>query len=213
MMEVTMTEADNFEQTIWQAFDLMDQGQSQAALDLLDSLEVAETSPNYYDYLSTYGYVYTDLKRYEEALASYQTYLGRALAQGDTSHQHMAHHQLAMVYRLMGDYPTALASLEAERQIIDQYFATDPLVWSVHLYEVAYLSFLSGDNSRAAELMQSSLDYAQKTDDLIAQACAYRGLGEVLGQASHFERAKALFEQAGDDRGAKEVDELLVKLN
>lgn len=208
-----MTQEENLEQTIWQAFDLMDQGQSQVALDLLDGLQVAETSPLYYDYLSTYGYVYADLKRYEEALTSYQTYLEHALAQGDTSHQHMAHHQLAMVYRLMGDYPTALASLDQERQLIDQHFATDDFVWSVHLYEVAYLSFLSGDNSRAAELMQSSLDYAQKTDDLIAQACAHRGLGEILGQASHFERAKALFEQAGDDLGAKEVDELLAKLN
>lgn len=208
-----MTQEENLEQTIWQAFDLMDQGQSQEALDLLAGLEVAETSPNYYDYLSTYGYVYADLKRYEEALASYQSYLEHALAQGDTSHQHMAHHQLAMVYRLMGDYPTALASLDQERQLIDQHFATDHLIWSVHLYEVAYLDFLSGDNSRAAELMQSSLDYAQKTDDLIAQACAHRGLGEILGQASHFERAKVLFEQAGDDQGVKEVDDLLVKLN
>lgn len=201
------------EQTIWKAFDLMDQGQSQEALDLLAGLEVAETSPIYYDYLSTYGYIYADLKRYEEALASYQSYLERSLAQGDTSHQHMAHHQLAMVYRLMGDYLSALASLDQERKLIDQHFATDDLVWSVHLYEVAYLSFLSGDNSRAAELMQSSLDHAQKTDDLIAQACAHRGLGEILGQASHFERAKALFEQVGDDQGAKEVDELLAKLN
>lgn len=61
--------------------------------------------------------------------------------------------------------------------------------------------------------MQSSLDYAQKTDDLIAQACTYRGLGEILGQVSHFEAAKELFEQAGDDLGAKEVDQLLAKLN
>lgn len=118
---------------------------------------MAETSPPYANYLSTYGYVYADLKRFKQALASYQTYL-----------------DWAMVYRLMGDYQAALTCLDQERQLIDQHYAED---------------------------------------DLVAQSCAYRGLVQILNQASHLETARKLFEQAGDDKGSELIETLLASMN
>ena len=63
--------------------------------------------------------------------------------------------------------------------------------------------------------MQQSLDSALKTDDLIAQACAYRGLGEIYqkldSRKSHdyFSQAIQLFDKAGDEIGAEEVRDLI----
>ena len=65
--------------------------------------------------------------------------------------------------------------------------------------------------------MQQSLDSALKTDDLIAQACTYRGLGEIYSiekpekSQENFLQAIDLFEKAGDQVGAQEVKDLLNK--
>ena len=63
--------------------------------------------------------------------------------------------------------------------------------------------------------MEKSLENALLTDDLIAQACAYRGLGEIyrvshLRSEAHeaFGHSISLFEKAGDYIGADEVRDL-----
>ncbi|MET3558474.1 tetratricopeptide (TPR) repeat protein [Streptococcus rupicaprae] len=197
---------------IYEAFDLMDKGQLEEALLLLDGLVVAPESEVYYTYLSTYGYVYTALKDYNQALQSYQNYLAKAVTEGSFKEQHIAHHQLCMVYRELGDYVSAMAELDLERALIAQHFASDDLVWAVHLYEVGYLAYLLGEHGRAEQVMQTSLDHALRTDDWIAQACAYRGLGEILSSSAHLYQAKSLFEQAGDPIGSQEIDDLLSHL-
>ena len=65
--------------------------------------------------------------------------------------------------------------------------------------------------------MEQSLKHALQTDDLIAQACAYRGLGEIYS-AENSEKSQEnllhaieLFEKAGDQVGAREVKTLLNK--
>ena len=64
--------------------------------------------------------------------------------------------------------------------------------------------------------MQQSLDSALKTDDLIAQACAYRGLGEIYRKLDssksydYFSHAINLFDKAGDEIGAEEVRALKI---
>lgn len=198
---------------IYAAFELMDQGQLDEALALLAGLKVAPESEAYYDYLSTYGYVYTARKDYDQAVQSYQTYLAKAEAEGDAQHQHRAHHQLAMVYREQGDYLAAMAELDLERAIIEQEFARDDLVWAIHLYEVGYVSHLMGHHDRALAEMTSSLDHALRTTDGIAQACSYRGLGQILSSPDYLKQAKALFEEAGDAMGSQEIDDLLSHLH
>ena len=65
--------------------------------------------------------------------------------------------------------------------------------------------------------MEQSLKQALQTDDLIAQACSYRGLGEIYSAENseksqeNFLQAIELFEKAGDQIGAQEVKDLLNK--
>lgn len=41
--------------------------------------------------------------------------------------EHIAYHQLAMVYREMNDFQTALSYIEKEREVIEQDFSGDSL--------------------------------------------------------------------------------------
>lgn len=200
------------ENEIYEAFDLMDKGQLEEAKALLDNLEIGSETDAYYPYLSTYGYIYVAMGSYQDALESYQIYLSKALAENNFLEEHRAYHQLAMVYREQKDYTEALNSLSKEKEVIDCHFSKDPLILSIHLYEVAYISHLLGDSKRAEELMEKSLNYALQTDDLIAQACSYRGLGEILSRLDLLVKSKKLFEEACDEIGAKEVEELMASI-
>ena len=74
---------------------------------------------------------------------------------------------------------------------------------------------LTKDEMNKQEDMQQCLKYALQTDDLIAQACAYRGLGEIYqkldSSKSHdyFSQAIQLFDKSGDEIGAEEVRDLI----
>ncbi|MGT2667732.1 tetratricopeptide repeat protein [Streptococcus rifensis] len=197
---------------IYLAFDLMEKEQLEEAIQWLDNLTVSESSSEYYDYLSAYGYVYAEMKDFSKAYQFYERYLAKAISDRNVRHQHMAYHQLCMVARLQGDYAKARAYLAQEAEVIQEHFAADAQVWAVHLYEVGYLSHLMGEKADAEKQMTASLEFALQTDDLIAQACAYRGLGEILSSRFHFQRSKDLFKQAGDDIGSQEIDTLLQKL-
>lgn len=76
---------------------------------------------------------------------------------------------------------------------------------------------LTKDEMNKQEDMQQSLKQALQTDDLIAQACSYRGLGEIYSAENseksqeNFLQAIELFEKAGDQIGAQEVKSLLNK--
>ena len=76
---------------------------------------------------------------------------------------------------------------------------------------------LTKDEMNKQEDMQQSLKQALQTDDLIAQACSYRGLGEIYSAENseksqeNFLQAIELFEKAGDQVGAREVKTLLNK--
>lgn len=195
------------------AFDLMDKGRLDEALEVLDGLTVSDSDDAYYSYLSTYGYVYTAKKEFRKALASYQIYLDKAIEEADVREQQVAHHQLCMVYREQKDYGAAMAELEKERAIIEQAFPEDDLAWAVHLYESGYVSYLMENQQFAEKVMRRSLEHALKTDDPIAQACAYRGLGEILSDARHLNQARHLFDLAGDEIGCQEIDGLLAQLS
>ena len=75
---------------------------------------------------------------------------------------------------------------------------------------------LTKDEMNKQEDMEHSLKQALQTDDLIAQACAYRGLGEIYRKLDssksydYFSHAIKLFDKAGDEIGADEVRALIV---
>ena len=140
-----------------------------------------------------------------------------ARTKSDPENEHIGYHQLAMVYREMNDYQTALNYIDKEREIIEKSFPEDALKSSVNNYEQGYLRLKLGEIAKAIMYMEQSLKQALQTDDLIAQACSYRGLGEIYSAENseksqeNFLQAIELFEKAGDQIGAQEVKSLLNK--
>ena len=197
-----------------QAWDLLFEGKIDEAKKLVSETFSLETCKDY-SLLNLMGYIKLFEKDYKEALLIYQNYLEIAISSQDKENEHIGCHQLAMVYREMNDYQTALNYIDKEREIIEKSFPEDALKYSVNNYEQGYLRLKLGEIVEAFMYMEQSLKQALQTDDLIAQACAYRGLGEIgsiqNAEESHenFLQAIALFEKAGDQIGAQEVRNLL----
>ena len=197
-----------------QAWELLFEGKIDEAKKLVSETFSLETCKDY-SLLNLMGYIKLFEKDYQEALLIYQKYLEIAISSQDKENEHIGYHQLAMVYREMNDYQTALNYIDKEREIIEKSFPEDALKFSVNNYEQGYLRLKLGQLVEAEFYMQKSLDSALKTDDLIAQACAYRGLGEIYRKLDssksydYFSYAIKLFDKAGDEIGAEEVRALI----
>ena len=197
-----------------QAWDLLFEGKINEAKKLVSETFSLETCKDY-SLLNLMDYIKLFEKDYKEALLIYQNYLEIAISSQDKENEHIGYHQLAMVYREMNEFQTALFYIEREQKIIEEAFTEDTLKSSVNNYEQGYLRLKLGKVAEAFMYMEQSLKQALQTDDLIAQACAYRGLGEIGSiqnpEESHenFLQAIALFEKAGDQIGAQEVRKLL----
>lgn len=199
-----------------QAWELLFEGKIEEAKKLVSENFSLETCKDY-GLLNLMGYIKLFEKDYKEALLIYQNYLDVAISSQDKENEHIGYHQLAMVYREMNDYQTALSYIEKEREVIEDSFSEDALKSSVNNYEQGYLRFKIGEIVKSIMYMEQSLKQALQTDDLIAQACAYRGLGEIYSveksekSQENFLQAIDLFEKAGDQVGAQEVKDLLNK--
>jgi len=197
-----------------QAWELLFEGKIEEAKKLVSENFSLETCKDY-DLLNLMGYIKFFEKDYKEALLIYQNYLDVAISSQDKENEHIGYHQLAMVYREMNDYQTALSYIEKEREVIEDSFSEDALKFSVNNYEQGYLRFKIGEIEKSIMYMEQSLKQALQTDDLIAQACAYRGLGEIYRKLDssksydYFSHAIKLFDKAGDEIGAEEVRALI----
>ena len=198
------------------AWELLFEGKVNEAKELVQAEFCLATCKDY-SLLNLMGYIYLYEKKYEDCLEVYKRYLHLAITEKDRENEHIAYHQLAMVYREMNDYQTALSYIEKEREVIEDSFSEDALKSSVNNYEQGYLRFKIGEIEKSIMYMEQSLKQALQTDDLIAQACAYRGLGEIYSAENseksqeNFLQAIELFEKAGDQVGAQEVKDLLNK--
>lgn len=203
---------------IMTAFDLMEQNKNEDALQLIhDNMGRCEDDPEEFTWLlNAQGYAECNLLRFDEARRTYTEFIETALSRNDHEKLHIGYHQMAMVLRMEEKYAEAMDWITKEQQIIQQHFPNDPLKKSVNLYEVGYLQFLQGNLEPAYSTMQESLALALKTDDWIAHACAYRGLGEICqGQKQieqaleYFEKAHTLFLEADSTVGAEEVQQMM----
>ena len=196
------------------AWELLFEGKIEEAKKLVSETFSLETCKDY-SLLNLLGYIKLFEKDYKEALLIYQNYLDVAISSQDKENEHIGYHQLAMVYREMNDYQTALNYIEKEREVIEDSFSEDALKSSVNNYEQGYLRFKIGEIEKSIMYMEQSLKQALQTDDLIAQACAYRGLGEIYRKLDssksydYFSHAIKLFDKAGDEIGAEEVRALI----
>ena len=199
-----------------QAWELLFEGKINEAKQLVQA-EFCLTTCKDYSLLNLMGYIYLYERKYEDCLEVYQRYLHLAITEKDRENEHIGYHQLAMVYREMNDYQTALSYIEKEREVIEDSFSEDALKYSVNNYEQGYLRLKLGEIAKAIMYMEQSLKQALQTDDLIAQACSYRGLGEIYSAENseksqeNFLQAIELFEKADDQIGAREVKTLLNK--
>ena len=199
-----------------QAWELLFEGKIEEAKKLVSETFSLETCKDY-SLLNLMGYIKLFEKDYKEALIIYQNYLEIAISSQDKENEHIGYHQLAMVYREMNDYQTALNYIDKEREIIEKSFPEDALKSSVNNYEQGYLRLKLWEIAKAIMYMEQSLKQALQTDDLIAQACSFRGLGEIYSvekpekSQENFLQAIDLFEKAGDQIGAQEVKDLLNK--
>ena len=198
-----------------QAWELLFEGKINEAKQLVQA-EFCLTTCKDYSLLNLMGYIYLYERKYEDCLEVYQRYLHLAITEKDRENEHIGYHQLAMVYREMNDYQTALSYIEKEREVIEDSFSEDALKFSVNNYEQGYLRFKIGEIKKSIMYMEQSLKQALQTDVLIAQACAYRGLGEIYRKLDssksydYFSHAIKLFDKAGDEIGADEVRALIV---
>ena len=196
------------------AWELLFEGKINEAKQLVQAEFCLATCKDY-SLLNLMGYIYLYEKKYEDCLEVYKRYLHLAITEKDRENEHIAYHQLAMVYREMNDYQTALSYIEKEREVIEDSFSEDALKSSVNNYEQGYLRFKIGEIEKSIMYMEQSLKQALQTDDLIAQACAYRGLGEIYRKLDssksydYFSHAINLFDKAGDEIGAEEVRALI----
>ena len=121
-----------------QAWELLFEGKIEEAKKLVSETFSLETCKDY-SLLNLMGYIKLFEKDYKEALTIYQNYLEIAISSQDKENEHIGYHQLAMVYREMNDYQTALNYIDKEREIIEKSFPEDALKSSVNNYEQGYL--------------------------------------------------------------------------
>ena len=167
----------------------------------------------YWQVLMGLIYVESFSKNFKEARSYVALLLSSTI---DNEEKHIALHQAGMTERMAENYEKAMDYILQEEAVIREFFADDPLVLSVNLYEQGYLSLKLNKLSAAEEIMQSALTFAEKSGDFISIGCAYRGLGEIMKAANkndeadtYFKTAIVAFEQGGDPYAVEEVQALL----
>lgn len=205
-----------------EAFELFEQGEFEKAeaiyLACLEELR-DEKSDAYKAVLYGLGYVKSHQGEMDKAKQYFNEVREIALEQADKKEEAMALHQLGMVERMAGEYEEALRLFTAEKEIWKGHFPDFYIGFSANCYEKGYIALKQKRYEEASELLQTSLEYAKAAADLVAEGCAYRGLGEIelvrrrFDQAkAYFEQARSAFEEAGETIGVAEIQEFLKHL-
>ena len=162
------------------------------------------------------GYLLLAEKDYASCTHIFEKYILLAQQKEDKEYEYIGLHQLAMVYRDQGDFHKALKLIEDEEKIIKKYFSSDNLKKAVNNYEQGYVRLKLNHIDEAFKFMVLSLEQSLRTDDVISQACSYRGLGEIYLALEdtelsnrHFKRAIELFESVEEFEGIKEIEKLM----
>ena len=192
------------------AWDLFLEGKTSEAKQLVEQDFSIDTCTDF-SLLNLMGYLLLAEKDYASCTHIFEKYILLAKQNEDKEHEHIGLHQLAMIYRDQGDFHKALKLIEDE-----EHFPNDNLKKAVNNYEQGYVRFKLNNLDEALTFMNLSLEQSLETDDVISQACSYRGLGEIYLALKdtelsnrHFKRAIELFESVGEFEGIKEIEELI----
>ena len=192
------------------AWDLFLEGNILEAKKLVEQDFFIDTCTDF-SLLNLMGYLLLAEKDYASCTHIFEKYILE-----DKENEHIGLHQLAMIYRDQGDFHKALKLIEDEEKIVEEHFPNDNLKKAVNNYEQGYVRFKLNNLDEALIFMNLSLEQSLETDDVISQACSYRGLGEIYLALKdtelsnrHFKRAIELFESVGEFEGVKEIEELI----
>ena len=157
------------------------------------------------------GYSLAFLGEFEEARQCFTRLRVQAAGRNDLSAEHRALHQVGMVERMAENWAAAHACFVEEQQLIQQLGSPD-LEVAVNAYEMGIVTLGQGGVAESRTWFELSLSHAQKTTDLVAVGCAYRGLGDWEDARGHAQEAVNLWEasqhaflQAGETKASEEV--------
>lgn len=203
------------------------QQQLQAAFAAFDSENFAQAETLYQQIIDTaenadhrrnarhmLGFVCARNGNYDRARTIYEALLNDATTPQE---RHRTQHQLGMVARMAEDYDTALSHFEAEADVLDE---KNHVGLSANAYERGIIAHLQAQYTAAKAHFQNALDHANRADDAICRACAYRGLGDAEAAQQNYGRARqqyqrslGQFQNAGDTHAAAEIQERLTILD
>ncbi|WP_192930990.1 tol-pal system YbgF family protein [Deinococcus sp. AJ005] len=159
------------------------------------------------------GYALAFLGQYGEAREMFGQLYHHAGLRGEWVAEHRALHQVGMVERMAENWEAAQTCFERERQLIEQHGSPD-LAVSVNAYELGLVALHLGQADVSRLWFSTCLTHAERTDDLIAVACAYRGLGdwfqhqgELVAASDVWEKALLIFQEADNPKAVREVQE------
>lgn len=208
----------SMEDKISRAWDFFIDGNTKEARNIVE-LDFDIDSCHDFSLLNLMGYISLEEKHYNDAIKIFNKYISIANLKKDIDNEHIGLNQLAMVYRELGNYEKALELIVKEEEYINKYFPKDDLKKSVNNYEQGYLRFKLKNYDEAVKFMELSLKQSLETDDVVAKACANRGLGEIYAELNnsvlakkYFYEAIALFESISDSIGIDEIKIILGKL-
>jgi tetratricopeptide (TPR) repeat protein len=157
-------------------------------------------------------YVFARTGRFDDARSECDLLRLEAQSQSDLESEYVALHQLGMVERMAEQYQTALKIFEQEAKLL-VLLENPPLAVSANAYEQGIIYGKLEQLSEARQWLSIALEQAQLCGDPIAEACAYRGLGEMAANPTMKKamllQSKAAFERGNDALGAAEIDDLL----
>ena len=186
------------------AWDLFLEGKTSEAKKLVEQDFSIDTCTDL-SLLNLMGYLFLAEKDYSLCIQIFEKYIMLAQENEDKENEHIGLHQLAMIYRGQGDFHKALKLIEDEEKIVEEHFPNDNLKKAVNNYEQGYVRFKLNNLDEALTFMNLSLEQSLRTDDVISQACSYRGLGEIylaFGDTQlanmHFEKAIEIFKSVDE---------------
>jgi tetratricopeptide (TPR) repeat protein len=157
-------------------------------------------------------YVFAKTGRFDEARAECELLQLEAQATQNPEAEYIALHQLGMVERMAEKYITALEVFAREAEIITK-LGHPPLAVSANAYEQGIIRAKLGRLEEARDWLRAALEAAQLAGDAIAEACAYRGLGEVAAndtmRLALLRQSLEAFQRGGDQIGASEIKAML----
>ncbi|CEG23252.1 hypothetical protein BN1080_02202 [Planococcus massiliensis] len=157
--------------------------------------------------------------KFDEAQKIYQQLYEGASQENDWEYSAVALHQLGAAERLSGKLKAAKETFIREYDVLQKHMPSSNALFAANYYEHGLIALSEGKVKAAKKMMQTSLDYAMKSDDLVSIGYSYRGNGAVLqatGQNEEamksFATANKMFAQAKEKLAIKEVQAIIAEL-